>query len=210
MEIQWLGHACFKITHKGYSVVIDPYNSRYVPGYPVLKTAADKLLISHEHYGHNFREGVKLSGRPERDCPFEIKTCRVDHDSVGGIMRGTCLVHLLEADGIRIAHMGDIGVTPHGQMIGELFGLDAMMITAGSDTGLPAQEVWRLSESLLPKVLIPMHYRFGNHGCRRLEHIEALTDLFDAPDLIKNYNTDTITVDADSEPQVALLKYLGK
>ena len=72
MEIQWLGHACFKITHKGYSVVIDPYDSDYTTGYPKLKVKADKLLISHEHYGHNYRKGVELSGRPDRDCPFEI------------------------------------------------------------------------------------------------------------------------------------------
>ena len=58
MEIQWLGHACFKITHKGYSVVIDPYDSDYTTGYPKLKVKADKLLISHEHYGHNYRKGV--------------------------------------------------------------------------------------------------------------------------------------------------------
>ena len=41
MTIQWLGHACFKITHKGYSVVIDPYNSDYTAGYPKLKVTAD-------------------------------------------------------------------------------------------------------------------------------------------------------------------------
>ena len=27
MTIQWLGHAGFRITHQGYSIVIDPYNS---------------------------------------------------------------------------------------------------------------------------------------------------------------------------------------
>ena len=72
MTIQWLGHACFKITHKGYSVVIDPYNSDYTAGYPRLKVTADKLLISHEHYGHNYRQGVSLSGKPESACPFTI------------------------------------------------------------------------------------------------------------------------------------------
>ena len=49
MEIRWLGHACFTITHKGYTLAIDPYNSDYVVGYPKLRgLKADKLLISHE------------------------------------------------------------------------------------------------------------------------------------------------------------------
>ena len=78
MEIQWLGHACFKITHRGYAVVIDPYNSDYIPGYPKLVgVKADKLLISHDSYGHNYTPGVVLSGRPESECPFKISTMEV-------------------------------------------------------------------------------------------------------------------------------------
>ena len=61
MEIRWLGHACFTITHNGYTLAIDPYNSDYVTGYPKLRgVKADKLLISHDSYGHNYREGVEL------------------------------------------------------------------------------------------------------------------------------------------------------
>ena len=207
MEIKWLGHACFLISHKGYRVVIDPYDSKYTTGYPPLKVEADKLLISHEHYGHNFREGVKLSGKPESECPFEITALTVDHDSVGGIMRGTCLVHILEADGLKVAHMGDIGTQLNGGEISRLFGADAIMVTAGSCTGLPAQEVWRMTDELFPKAIIPMHYRFGTHGPRRLEHLEHLTNYFEAPEMIHYYDTDTIVIDSDTEPQVAVLKY---
>ena len=164
MEIQWLGHACFKISHKGYSVVIDPYDSDYTAGYPKLRVKADKLLISHEHYGHNYRKGVELSGRPESDCPFEISTLETWHDSVGGIMRGKTLIHILEADGLKLAHMGDIGTGLTGGEISRLFGTDALMVTAGSCTGLPSQEVWRMSEELFPKVIIPMHYRTETGG----------------------------------------------
>ena len=209
MELQWLGHACFRITHRGYSVVIDPYNARYCTGYPPLKTTADMVLVSHEHYGHNYREGVCLSGRPESDCPFTITALRVDHDSVGGIMRGTCLIHILEADGLKVAHMGDIGTQLNGGEISRLFGADAIMVTAGSCTGLPSQEVWRMTEELFPKAIIPMHYRFGNYGPRRLEHIENLINYFESPEMIHTYDTDTLVIDENTEPQVAILKYRG-
>ncbi len=209
MEIKWLGHACFAITHKGYTVVIDPYNSDYTAGYPKLRVRADKVLVSHEHYGHNYREGVILSGRPESDCPFGITSFEVSHDGVYGIMRGSCLVHILEADGLRVAHMGDVGTQLNGGEQTKLLGLDAIMVTAGSCTGLPAQEVWRLTEQIFPKVIIPMHYRFGNHGSRRLEHVDALTNLFEAPEMTHYYDTDTITITEDSEPQIAVLKYMG-
>ena len=210
MTIQWLGHACFKITHKGYSVVIDPYNSDYTAGYPKLKVTADKLLISHEHYGHNYRQGVSLSGKPESACPFTITALETWHDSVCGIMRGTSLIHILEADGLKVARMGDIGTQLNGGEISRLFGADALMVTAGSCTGLPAQEVWRMTEELFPKAIIPMHYRDGNRGPRRLEHIDNLINYFEAPEMIHWYNTDTIEITADTEPQVAVLKYMGK
>ena len=184
MEIRWLGHACFTITHNGYTLAIDPYNSDYVTGYPKLRgVKADKLLISHDSYGHNYREGVVLSGRPESDCPFSITPMEVWHDTVCGIMRGSCLVHLIEADGIRAAHFGDIGAPLTGEQAGKLYNLDAMMVTAGSCTALPSQEVFRLTEELFPRVVIPMHYRDGNRGPRRLEHVEELTKHY-APDMV--------------------------
>lgn len=210
MELQWLGHACFKITHDGYSVVIDPYNSRYIPGYAPLHVKADKLLVSHENYGHNFREGVELSGRAQSLCPFKITSFSVDHDTVGGIMRGSCLVHILEADGIRVAHMGDIGTKLNGGEVSKLFGVDALMVGAGSCTALPSQEVWRMTEELFPKAIVPMHYRDGSRGPRRLEHVDALINYFESPDMAVYYDTDTLAVTEDIEPQIAVLKYLGK
>ena len=209
MEIRWLGHACFTITHKGYTLAVDPYNSDYVTGYPKLRgLKADKLLISHDSYGHNYREGVVLSGRPESDCPFQITPMEVWHDTVCGIMRGACLIHLIEADGIRVAHMGDVGAPLTGEQAGRLYDLDAMMITAGSCTALPSQEVFRLTEELMPRVIIPMHYRDGNRGPRRLEHVEELTKHY-PPSMVQYCNTDRITVTADMEPQIAVLKFQG-
>ena len=209
MEIQWLGHACFKITHRGYAVVIDPYNSDYIPGYPKLVgVKADKLLISHDSYGHNYPPGVVLSGRPESECPFKISTMEVWHDTVCGIMRGSCLIHLLECDGIRIAHMGDIGAPLTGEQQSRLYDLDAMMITAGSCTALPSQEVWRLTEELFPRVIIPMHYRDGSRGPRRLEHLVEFTKYF-APEMVHNYDSDRIEITHGMEPQIAVLKFIG-
>ena len=209
MEIRWLGHACFAVTHEGYTVVIDPYDFRYTAGYPELKVKADKLLISHEHYGHNCRRAVQLSGKPESACPFTVTTLTVDHDTVGGIMRGTCLVHILEADGRKIAHMSDIGGPLTGGDISRLFGADAVMVTAGSCTGLPSQEVRRMTDEIMPTAIIPMHYRFGTHGARRLEHLEQLESVFEAPGMFIRYPSDTLVVDENLEPQIAVLKYMG-
>lgn len=209
IEIKWLGHACFSITCRGYTVVIDPYNSDYTVGYPKLHVRADKLLISHEHYGHNYRQGVVLSGRSERDCPFEISTIEVWHDNMRGITRGKCLVHILEAEGMKLVHTGDIGTQLTSGEVGRLFGADALMVTAGSCTALPSQEVWRMCDELFPRVIIPMHYRFDGHGARRLERVSDMINYFESPDMAHYYDTDTFCLTPDSEPQIAVLKFLG-
>ena len=210
MEIQWLGHACFKITHQGFSVVIDPYNSDYINGYPKLRVKADMLLVSHEHYGHNYREGVTLSGRPASDCPFEITKLRVPHDFKMGSWRGFCDIHVLEADGVKLVHMADIGTQLDGGQISRLFGADVVMICAGSCTGLPSQEAKRICDEIMATVVIPMHYRDGVRGGHRLETVRDFAYQFESPELIHYYDTDTFTVEAFMEPQVAVLKYLGR
>ena len=209
MTIQWLGHACFKISHDGYSVVIDPYNYKYTFGYPELKVSADKVLISHDHYGHNCAEAVRLSGKSESENPFEITSFPVDHDSVGGIMRHTCKVHILEAGGYKVAHLSDIGTQLNGGEITKLLNCDAIMATAGSLTGLPSQEIARIYEEILPKALIPMHYRDGSRGPRRLETVESLVNYFEDPSFAVYYDSDTLDITDDLEPQIAVLKYKG-
>lgn len=209
IEIKWLGHACFAITYKGYTILIDPYNSDYTAGYPKLRVKADKLLISHEHFGHNYREGVHLSGRPESDCPFAITALKVPHEFKLGNWRGFCTIHILEADGYKLVHMSDLGTQLDGGQISRLFGADVCMICAGSITALPSQEAKRATDEIMAKVIIPMHYRDGNRGAHRLESVKEFTDKFESPDFIHYYPADTFTVTPDMEPQVAVLKYLG-
>ena len=209
MEIKWLGHACFAITHMGYTVVIDPYNSDYINGYPKLRVRADKLLVSHEHFGHNYREGVVLSDRPESDCPFEITALKAPHEFKMGSWRGFTLIHILKVDGMKLVHMGDLGTQLDGGQITQLFGADVAMVCAGSCTALPSQEAKRAMDEIMAKVIIPMHYRHDGMGAHRLETVEDFANQFESPDLIHRYDTDTLTVTPDLEPQVAVLRYLG-
>ena len=209
MEIQWLGHACFAIRHKGYTIVIDPYNSDYTNGYPKLHIRADMVLVSHEHFGHNYREGVVLSGRPESECPFVISTLQVPHEFKMGNWRGFCKIHILEADGLKLVHMSDLGTQLDGGQISRLYGADVVMICAGSATALPSQEAKRATDEIMAKVIVPMHYRDENRGGHRLEMVEDFINHFESPEYIHWYDTDTLTVTPDMEPQVAVLKYQG-
>ena len=65
-----------------------------------------------------------------------------------------------------------------------------------------------MMEELYPKVILPMHYRDGARGPRRLEHLEEFTKYF-APDMIRFFDTDRITITHGIEPQIAVLKFIG-
>ena len=64
-------------------------------------------------------------------------------------------------------------------------------------------------EELFPKVLIPMHYRDGSRGARRLETVSDLVNYFEDPSFAVEYDTDTIRITANMTPQIAVLKYAG-
>ena len=70
MEIIWHGYACFELVSGGYTVVLDPYRSGTLAGFPPLDVCADEVLCSHGHDGHGAADAVKLrrSGAPAQGC----------------------------------------------------------------------------------------------------------------------------------------------
>ena len=107
MKITWIGHSCFKIESAGYAIITDPYEDGYVPGLKPLRESADMVLCSHEHGDHNARNLIKI--KEGQKCPFTVETIDTWHDEVHGKKRGPNTIHILEAEGIRVAHMGDLG-----------------------------------------------------------------------------------------------------
>lgn len=206
MQITWLGHACFKIEHEGYSLVIDPYDSENI-GYRKLHVEADALLISHDHRGHSNRDAVHLTGAG-KSCPFRVTAFDTFHDTSWGLMRGKNTVHMIEWDGYKLVHMGDYacGLTDNDKF--ELTGADVLMISCGGFRAMPAIYTKRLADELLANVVIPMHYAHDNIGNRRLERIDDFTDQYQPLPIVKKYDTNRIEITKSTPEQVAVLKYI--
>lgn len=207
MEITWLGHACFKISHKGYSVVIDPYYSRELAGYPPLSAEANAVLCSHEHPGHNNRDAVKLIDA-DTPCPYELSYIDTFHDTSWGLLRGADRIHILNWDGFKLVHMGDFGGLLTDNEKSELFGADVLMIAAGGFRAMPSDKTKPLADELFANVVIPMHYAHGKYGNRRLERVNAFTDQYMPLPVVREYDTNTIVIDKSTPEQVAVLKFI--
>ena len=129
LTLRWHGHACFTLTCQDFTVVFDPYEDNYVPGFPPLHLSADLVLCSHQHNDHNAAGIVSL--RTGHDNPFHITEIPTFHDPEGGKLRGTNTIHLLEVGKLRVAHSGDLGCPLTPLQRADLLHLDVAMVPVG-------------------------------------------------------------------------------
>lgn len=201
MRITWHGHSCFELGSGGYSLVLDPYYYREARGYLPLRLRADAVLCSHEHYDHNCREAVELRGGAG-PCPFETEELATFHDVLHGRLRGENTVRILRAEGLKVAHLGDLGCRPSPSQLERLRGCDALMIPVGGILTIDAAQAWALCEELSPRVILPMHYGGRGLGNRRLAPPEEFTGF--CPGLLRVYDSNSLELTADTPRQVAL------
>lgn len=170
MKLTWIGHACFKLEHNDYTVIFDPYKDGSVPGLRNVREEADQVLCSHEHGDHSGRECVDR--KAEKEYPFTISEIHTFHDEVKGAKRGSNTIYILEADGMRIVHMGDIGCELEPEQMDQLKNVDVMMIPVGGFYTIDAEQASALVRQVNPKVTIPMHFRKGNIGYSEISTVD--------------------------------------
>ena len=200
MKLTWYGHSCFLLETKEGSVVFDPYEPGYVPGLSLPQLEADPCLCSHGHGDHNYTAGVRLSGcRPE----FKVQKFECFHDDKQGMMRGKNTMHLVEAEGRRVLHMGDLGHMPSPELTERLGHVDLMMIPVGGYYTIDAAVAAAVVRSLEPGLVVPMHYRGEGFGFEVLSTVEEFTDRMDR---VKSLDTNVLEPDWSVDHLTVVLK----
>ncbi len=174
MEIKWLGHAAFLLTTAdGTRIITDPY----VPGaydgavgYAPIKEFADIVTVSHDHADHN---GVRdLPGSPQvikGAGEWTVKGVKISgldtfHDPSQGRERGRNTVYVFETEGLRVAHLGDLGHIPDERTVKALAGVDLLLVPVGGVFTIDARQAAELVGKVSPRVVIPMHYKTAKLG----------------------------------------------
>ncbi len=205
IQITWLGQSCFQVEAEGYSIVLDPYEDRYVPGLLPLDIHGNEVLCSHEHRDHNGVSAVKLEAGGT--SPFTVTELASFHDEEQGALRGTNTVHILRTGGLSVAHLGDLGCEPDPELKNALRGVDVLMIPVGGYYTIDAMQAAGLCRELSPRVVIPMHYRTEAFGYDVLDTVDGFLSAFD---LVVEYPGDTIEISGETEPHVAVLTCSSK
>ncbi len=201
MEIDWFGHACFRLRGREGTVIADPYTKEIGLSFP--RPRADIVTISHDHRGHNFADGVKgdpkvLAGPGE----YEIKNIFVTgvataHDKKGGKDRGKNTVFVFEMDGLTICHLGDLGHVPT-QPQAEAFGnVNILLVPVGGVSTIGGSEAAEIVSALEPQIVIPMHFAHPDLQFK----LDAPTKFFKEMGIKPPKAVDSFKVTKDSLPE---------
>lgn len=174
MKLTWLGHASFLLESDGGTrLLTDPYPQSIYP-HPV--PVCDFVTLSHEHYDHNHVEDIPGSPvvlRMDRGLPapgenlvcgdMTLTALPSFHDEVQGSKRGRNAVCIFEGDGVKIAHLGDLGHDLTPALWEALQGLDALLLPVGGTYTVDGAQAAEIAKALQPRYIVPMHYALP--GC---------------------------------------------
>lgn len=164
MEITFLGHSSFKIKGKNTTVITDPYDPEMV-GLKFIKTDADIVTVSHHHRDHDYLNDIS-NVKKVVDGPGEYEIAGVSiigistfHDNAKGAERGKNTIYIIEIDGMRILHLGDLGHKLEDNQIKEIGTIDILMIPVGGTFTINAKEAAEVVKQIGASIIIPMHYK---------------------------------------------------
>ncbi|WP_053227695.1 MBL fold metallo-hydrolase [Solirubrobacter soli] len=193
MRVEWFGQSTFRLTAGDVTVVVDPFGD--VSGLaarglqydypPMSDVTADVLLVTHEHRDHNAVEVVggsphviRSSAGTFSDTPVgEVVGVASEHDPVAGTQRGANVMYAFELDGLRVAHLGDLGQSIlRGEQAVALGQVDLLFVPVGGGPTIGSSLAFEIASTLGARWVVPMHYR--THRLNFLETADAFLERF--------------------------------
>ena len=210
MDITWLGHSCFRIKEKEAVLITDPCHPSL--GYQLGKLQADIVTISHAHPGHSYFEAITndckvINGPGEYELKGNFITgIATFHDADKGNKLGRNTVYLIEADGLNLCHLGDLGHTPDSDLKEALGDIDVLFLPVGGVTTITGSMAAEIVRSLSPKVVIPMHYK-TSIGTAELESAEKFLKELGLREVVTQPKLTITRANVPSTSQVVVLDY---
>lgn len=162
MKLTHICHACFTVATASTTLLLDPCDP--TTGFTLKDIPADAVLCSHGHRDHSYAEAA--AGNPAvLNSPgtyavgdFSVTMIPCWHDEEQGAKRGRNLVSVLEAEGLRVVHLGDLGHLPDEELYAKIGTPDVLLIPVGGVFTIDAEKAKTVTDRINPKLVIPMHY----------------------------------------------------
>lgn len=186
MRITWLGHAAFGIEVENARILTDPYSSEI--GFAPINEAFDIVTLSHQNPKYHscldevlgtpqVLDGLELacSGKVQVLGGVTFGAVEVAEDEAGN---GPNAMVWIEAEGLRILHMGDCGHLPTRAQIEACGRVDVLLALAGAGPTLSIPALMSFIEALSPKLVLPMHFALPQLKTMTLASVTELANNF--------------------------------
>ena len=220
MKIEYLGHSSFLLTtSSGVRILTDPldgsaYPDPYLLSYKPFNGDVDIITVSHSHPDHSAVDLIASKKVVVRDCAeysyqgIVVSGVETAHDDSHGSKRGRNIVFVMQADGIRVAHLGDLGhvLTPFQQ--NEIGNVDVAMIPVGGYYTINALQAHMVAKQLKAHMVIPMHYKTAKCNFT----IDSVDEFTHGHKNVIVEGASSVIVNPEnlpSSPQIILLDYSG-
>jgi L-ascorbate metabolism protein UlaG (beta-lactamase superfamily) len=197
--ITWHGQSFFTVkSSKGTVLAFDPHA---IPEYGRLEgLRADIILMSHGHPDHVQKGVFENADKKGDDAPvlilgwktsasgqetwnivdqkvkdFHIVSLGVYHDDVKGMKRGINTIFIVEVDGWRICHLGDLGHKLTPVQLKAIGTVDVLMIPCGGIYSLNGSEAKDVLRQIKPKEFV-MAMHIGTYVYDDLLPIDEFVD----------------------------------
>ncbi len=174
LTIRWYGQSFFLLTTAaGTRIAVDPFGAI---GFPMpADVQADAVTISHNHQDHSnpglikgspeVLRGLTPDGKDWNRIDQKIKEVRIytvpsHHDAEQGAKRGRNAIFVFEVDGLRLAHLGDLGTLLSPEQLQQIGAVDILFVPVGDGPfTVSVDDATKVVEQVKPRVTIPMHYK---------------------------------------------------
>lgn len=225
ISLTWYGQSTFALSAStGLQALLDPAGPGTGYKIPTLE-GIDLVTVSHEHSDHNATNlasgnPLVLKGLAGADWAkidqtvkgVRVRTVGVYHDDTQGSQRGKNAIFVFDVDGLRLAHLGDLGHTLSPDQVKEIGPVDVILIPVGGFFTIDGKQAAEVVSQLDPKVVVPMHYKTPDLAASLAGRLAAVDDFIKA---LGNATTvtevgHTITVERGKLPAgrtVMVMKY---
>lgn len=168
MYVKWFAHASVKLQGDSLTIITDPYTPQELGFLPIAEPADIVIRSSADDSGHNHAE--MITGNPivvtATELEPEGETVKDIH--ITPIYAQESLIYkerprdnamyLFNLDGLRVAHLGDIGnrITEH--QLASLLGIDVLIAPTGGPPTIDLADLADAVRAVKPRIMIPVHY----------------------------------------------------
>ena len=110
---------------------------------------------------------------------------------------------MLEAEGLRVVHLGDLGHMLSDEQIAALGRVDILLIPVGGYFTIGPEQAAALAERLQPSITVPMHYRGAGFG---YEVIGPVEDFLCRRDKVLRLETNVLRPEELETPVTVVLR----